>query len=154
MVKETIASRPRTVNHRGAPTVGIQLSKPALDVGIVTTNAEQMLAFYRDVLGLPAEEPIVFPGHGTVHRLLVGESILRLFESEKALPESTDPNDSIYSTGGIRYLTLAVENLHEVVDACREFGVNISRPVSEIRPGVFATTIQDPDGNWIEMQSR
>lgn len=56
-----------------------ELSKPALDVGIVTTNADKMLAFYRDVLGFSTAEPISFPGFGTVHRLVVGESILRLW---------------------------------------------------------------------------
>jgi len=133
--------------------MGIQLSKPALDVGIVTTNAERMMAFYSEVLGFTAEKPVVFPGVGTVNRLAVGESTLRIFAPDKELPAANTPNDSIYAAPGIRYLTLVMSNLDEVVDACREFGVNISRPVTEVRPGVFATTIQDPDGNWIEMQS-
>lgn len=134
--------------------MAIKLSKPALDVGIVTSDAGRMATFYGTVLGLPAEDPIVFPRGGTVHRFLVGQSILRLFEPDSPPPESTIPNDSIHAAGGIRYLTLAMANLDEVVEACREFGVNISRPVSEIRPGVYATTIQDPDGNWIELQSQ
>jgi catechol 2,3-dioxygenase-like lactoylglutathione lyase family enzyme len=133
--------------------MAIQLSKPALDVGIVVRNADRMMAFYRDVLGFTAEQPITFPGIGTIHRLNVGQSILRLFQPENELPEPSTPNDSIYASAGIRYLTLAVSNLNEVVDACREFGAHIARPVKEVRPGVYATTIQDPDGNWIEMQS-
>jgi catechol 2,3-dioxygenase-like lactoylglutathione lyase family enzyme len=133
--------------------MGVELSKPALDVGIVAANFEQMMIFYRDVLGFVAEEPRVFPELGTIHRLAVGESILRLFNPEKAPPAANGSNDSIYSCTGIRYITLVMNNLREVVDACRDFGVNVPRPVSEIRPGVFATTIQDPDGNWIELQS-
>jgi catechol 2,3-dioxygenase-like lactoylglutathione lyase family enzyme len=133
--------------------MGIQLSKPALDVGIVARDFERMIAFYGDVLGLTAQEPVVFPKFGTVHRFAVGESILRLFQPETVPPAPSGPNDSIYSAAGLRYITLVMSNLTEVVDACRDFGVNIARPVSEVRPGVFATTIQDPDGNWIEMQS-
>ncbi|BBY38000.1 hypothetical protein MMAN_21340 [Mycobacterium mantenii] len=130
-----------------------ELSKPALDVGIVTTNADKMLAFYRDVLGFSTAEPISFPGFGTVHRLVVGESILRLLVPASA-PAASAVNDSMYAATGIRYLTLTMSNLNDVVAACREFGVNISSEPREIRPGVVATTIQDPDGNWLEMQGR
>ena len=134
--------------------MSIELRKPALDVGIVTTNFERMMAFYRDILGFAAEEPTVFPGIGKVHRLAVGESVLRLFEPDKTPPASTGANDSMFAATGIRYLTLVMKNLHEVIDACREFGVNVTRDPREIRPGVFATTVQDPDGNWLEMQGR
>jgi catechol 2,3-dioxygenase-like lactoylglutathione lyase family enzyme len=133
--------------------MGFELRKTALDVGIVTTNLDRMLTFYRDVLGFDAQEPIVFPNFGTVHRLAIGDSVLRLFSPESETPAPTGSNDSIYATTGIRYLTLVWTRLDEVVDACREFGVDIARPVTETRPGVYATTIQDPDGNWIEMQS-
>ena len=132
--------------------MAIELSKPALDVGIVTVDAERMLAFYHDLLGLETLEPVVFPGFGTIQRLAVGQSILRLFQPEQSAPQGVT-GDSIYAATGIRYLTLAVRNLEEVVDACRAFGVNVPRPVSEVRPGVRAATVQDPDGNWIEMQS-
>ncbi|MEN9314140.1 MAG: hypothetical protein RIS35_533, partial [Pseudomonadota bacterium] len=32
--------------------MGMTIVKKAIDLGIVTTNGEAMLAFYRDVLGL------------------------------------------------------------------------------------------------------
>jgi predicted enzyme related to lactoylglutathione lyase len=134
--------------------MGIQLTKPAVDVGIVTTDFGRMMAFYRDVLGFPAEEPVVFPGIGTIHRLLVGESILRLLDPETAPPKSATANDSVYAATGFRYMTIVVKNLDDVLDACRNFGIDIPGPPKEIRPGVFVRTIQDPDGNWIELQSR
>lgn len=133
--------------------MGIELSKPALDVGIVTADTERMLAFYRDVLGFDPLEPVVFPGFGSIQRLAVGQSILRLFAPDKAPPPSGGANDSIYAATGIRYITLVMDNIDEVVDACREFGAKVPSPVREIRPGVRAATVQDPDGNWIEMQS-
>lgn len=130
--------------------MAIKLSKPALDVGIVTVRSEQMLAFYRDVLGFRPLEPLSFPGT-TIHRLVVGESILRLVELDQPPPPAT--GGDLFSTTGLRYLTLLMDDLNEVVDACRAFGVAIARPPTETRPGVFATRVQDPDGNWIEMQS-
>ena len=133
--------------------MAVELLKPALDVGIVTTNTDKMLAFYRDVLGFETEEPITFPGIGTIHRLVVGESILRLFEPASAPPASA-VNDSMHAATGIRYITLVMNNLNDIITACREFGVSVSSEPREIRPGVVATTIQDPDGNWLEMQGR
>ncbi len=133
--------------------MAVELLKPALDVGIVTTNTDKMLGFYRDVLGFNTEEPITFPGVGTIHRLIVGESILRLFEPTSA-PSASAVNDSMHAATGIRYMTLVMNNLDEVIAACRQFGVNVSSEPREIRPGVVATTIQDPDGNWLEMQGR
>ncbi|HET6951689.1 MAG TPA: VOC family protein [Acidimicrobiales bacterium] len=133
--------------------MGFALRKRSLDVGIVTNDADRMLAFYRDTLGLPALDPLSFGAHGTVHRLCVGESILRLFQPGTPAPERGGPNDSTAASTGVRYLTLVWDDVDEVVRACEAFGVHVSGPVREIRPGVRATTIQDPDGNWIEVQS-
>ncbi|HXK22805.1 MAG TPA: VOC family protein [Myxococcota bacterium] len=130
--------------------MGVQLSKPALDVGIVTTNAERMMAFYRDVLGLAVLDPIVFPGAGTVNRLVVGESLLRLFVPDTA-PPRTSPGESFLACTGYRYVTLNTSNLHAVVAAAKRFGTPVPREPMEIRPGVFMCQIQDPDGNWIEL---
>jgi predicted enzyme related to lactoylglutathione lyase len=130
--------------------MGIELSKPALDVGIVTTNGERMIAFYRDVLGFAVLDPIVFPGAGKVNRLVVGESILRLFVPDTA-PPKTSPNESFLASNGYRYVTLNTSNLHAVVAAAKQFGTNVPRAPMEIRPGVFMCQIQDPDGNWIEL---
>jgi len=54
-----------------------QLSKDSIDIGIVTTNAPECLAFYRDVLGFEdvGESPV--PG-STIHQLLCGTSSVKL----------------------------------------------------------------------------
>ena len=49
----------------------LQITKPGIDLGIVTTNGDAMLAFYRDVLGLDHQGDMPMPGGaGTMHRLL------------------------------------------------------------------------------------
>lgn len=73
--------------------------------------------------------------------------------AQLAKPAWTETNGAVYSALGIRYLTLAVRNLDEVLESCRQFGIDGGSP-REVRPGVVITTLQDPDGNWIEMQSR
>jgi catechol 2,3-dioxygenase-like lactoylglutathione lyase family enzyme len=134
--------------------VAVELTKPSLDVGIVTRDFDRMMAFYRDVLGFPVEDPAVFPGIGAVHRLRVGESVLRLMNPERPAPGSDQPNEAVHSAAGIRYITLVVRELGEVIEACRQFGVAVIGAPKEVRPGVVVATIQDPDGNWIELQTR
>jgi catechol 2,3-dioxygenase-like lactoylglutathione lyase family enzyme len=134
--------------------MGIQLAKPSLDVGIVTRDFDRMMSFYRDALGFPAEEPAVFPGVGSVHRLKVGDSVLRLLQPEQLPPASGLPNEAVHSATGFRYITLLVRDMDGALEACRRFGATVARPPKEVRPGVVVATVQDPDGNWIELQTR
>ena len=49
-----------------------KITKPALDLGIITRDAAPMLAFYQEMLGLKLESVIPMPSGGTMHRLKVG----------------------------------------------------------------------------------
>jgi glyoxalase family protein len=49
--------------------MGIDLKKTAIDLGLVTTNGEPMLAFYRDVIGLKVQGQMSMPGGGTIHHV-------------------------------------------------------------------------------------
>ena len=42
--------------------MGIQLGKQAVDLGIITTNGDAMLTFYRDVIGLKVQGQMAMPG--------------------------------------------------------------------------------------------
>ena len=93
--------------------MAITLAKEALDVGIITNNGEKMLAFYRDVLGLAQEPSIPFPGLGTIHRLVCGNSILRIVAADNAIESVA--GGAFASRNGIRYMTINITNLDEVV---------------------------------------
>ena len=41
--------------------MGVELSKSAIDLGIVTSNGDAMVHFYRDVLGFVEEPSTPFP---------------------------------------------------------------------------------------------
>lgn len=59
--------------------MGMQISKAAIDLGIVATNGPAMLAFCMDLLGLrPAGEMPMPGGVGVMHRLLCGDSLIKL----------------------------------------------------------------------------
>ena len=50
--------------------MGVKVVKEAIDLGIVTTNGDEMLAFYRDVLG--------FKHEGDVALEKIGIKVVRL----------------------------------------------------------------------------
>ncbi len=123
-------------------------SKDALDVGIVTTNLEAMRAFYVDSLGLTDAGSSSIPDIGTIQRLAFGRSILRLLAVE-AEPPHTSP-DALRDATGLRFLTIAVDDIDEAYDACVSAGVNVVGPPTLLGPATMSVRAQDPDGNWIE----
>lgn len=131
--------------------MGVQLSRTAVDLGVVIRDSKRSLAFYRDLLGFTHEGDMAMPvgGGGTMHRLRCGESLIKLVKFD-AVPEASAPAGGIDAATGYRYLTLHVSNLDELVAACKEAGVKVSVPIAEIRPGVRISMVRDPDGNLVE----
>ncbi len=130
--------------------MALELTKPGIDLGIVISDSERSLAFYRDVLGLEhiMDMPMPIGGGGTMHRMACGDSTLKLVAFDDTPPPGV-PGGMTGATG-IRYVTLSVANLDEVVADCEAAGVTIVVPVTEIRPGVSIAMVEDPDGNWVE----
>lgn len=129
----------------------VQLSKAALDVGILSMNGPQMVAFYRDVLGLSQDPDVTIPHYGTIHKFNCGQSILRIMVPVSA-PEKV-AGGAFMSRDGLRYITLNIDNLDEVVKACKDFGCAVPVDVRDLRPGVRCAQVQDPDGNHVEFIS-
>jgi catechol 2,3-dioxygenase-like lactoylglutathione lyase family enzyme len=127
-----------------------KITKPALDLGIITRDAAPMLAFYQLMLGLALESVIPMPSGGTMHRLKVGESILKIVQLDKPPAADAVPG-GIPAATGIRYFTLHISNLQNVVDGCDQGGYKIVVPIKTIRPGVSIAIVKDPDGNWLEL---
>jgi catechol 2,3-dioxygenase-like lactoylglutathione lyase family enzyme len=129
--------------------VPVQLTKGAIDLGIVVRNGPAMFAFYRDVLGFKHEGDMPMPGGGTMHRLLCGDSLIKLVVPPAAPPAVAAPG-GIGGATGYRYWTMSVSNLSELVAACEKAGRKIAIAEREIRPGVRIAMVEDPDGNWVE----
>jgi catechol 2,3-dioxygenase-like lactoylglutathione lyase family enzyme len=128
----------------------IELQKPALDLGIITNNLEPMLAFYQDTLGLPLAAVIDMPGGGVMHRYKVGESVLKIIETEPRPSVAAAPG-GIRGATGLRYLTLHVTDLDAAVNAVQAAGQEVVVAQKTIRPGVNIAIVTDPDGNWVEL---
>lgn len=128
--------------------MSVKLSKAALDVGLISTHGGPMVSFYRDVLGLSQDPDVTIPGYGTIHKFNCGESILRIMVPVSA-PENV-AGGAFMSRNGLRYITLNIDNLDEVVKACKDFGCTVPVDIRDLRPGVRCAQVQDPDGNHVE----
>ena len=129
--------------------MGNEMAKPALDVGIVTANAEPLLNFYQQVAGMQRLEPLTLPGIGTINKLACGESILRIMVPEA--PPAADDSSSFSARAGLRYLTLEVKDIEQSVEAVRHHGGSVTLEPFELRPGRMVSQVADPDGNMIEL---
>lgn len=128
----------------------VQITKPAIDIGIITTNLEAMLSFYRDTLGLEFEAVIPMPGGGVMNRFKVGDSVIKIIETEPK-PAAVAAPGGIRGATGYRYWTISVSNLAACVDAVEAGGYKVVVPTKTIRPGISIAIVADPDGNWVEL---
>ncbi len=132
--------------------MGIELKKQAIDLGLVTTNGEPMLAFYRDLLGLKLLREMPMPGgKGVMHQLACGDSLVKLVVLP-AVPAVAAPG-GIQGASGLRYFTISVSNLGDMMRACAAAGHKVMVAERELRPGVRIGIVEDPDGNWVEFLS-
>lgn len=129
--------------------MAVELTKNSIDLGIVTTNAEAALKFYRDTLGFVDQGKWDMPGGDTMYRLLCGESMIKLVEPKKTPPAEAPPG-GIQGATGYRYWTISISNITSVLEACQEGGYKIVVPETQIAPGTKIAIVEDPDGNWVE----
>jgi glyoxylase I family protein len=129
--------------------MGVELTKDSIDLGIVVSDAQASLGFYRDVLGLPLAGEMTMPGGATMYRLMCGTSMIKVVHHDKPLPAASPPG-GIPGATGFRYFTMSVSNIQEITDACAASGRTVVVAVRDLRPGVRISIVEDPDGNWVE----
>ena len=128
----------------------IAITKDSIDLGLITKDAEALVKFYRDTLGLEQEGEMQMPGGGHMTRLKCGTTTLKIVVNGRE-PKATAPPGGIRGATGFRYFTISVSNLADVTAECETAGYKVPVPPTEIRPGVSISMIEDPDGNWVEL---
>ena len=88
-------------------TVSLSIVKDSIDLGIVTKNADKMLAFYRDTLGLAVEGELPMPDGGVMHRLECGGSIIKIVVTGKEPPATSPPGGIGGALHALSFLWLA-----------------------------------------------
>jgi catechol 2,3-dioxygenase-like lactoylglutathione lyase family enzyme len=86
----------------------LRLAKPAIDIGLFTTQREAMLRFWQETVGLPFDEAL--PVGGGVHQLRhrIGDSILKINHVRGALADAPP--------SGYRRLSIARDDLRTPVE--------------------------------------
>jgi catechol 2,3-dioxygenase-like lactoylglutathione lyase family enzyme len=84
-----------------------------------------------------------------VGRQAYGIGLVKLVRFDD-LSDASNPGGGLGSATGLRYLTILVANLNEVMAECEAAGVKVLTPVHEIRPGAIIGIVEDPDGNVVE----
>jgi lactoylglutathione lyase len=125
-----------------------QLSSDAIEIGVVVSDADRCLAFYRDFLGLPYLGDLDF-GVATMWRFQAGTSVVKLLQFKEA-PTAANPPGEVTATG-YRYMSLFVSNLDDLVAGVAQFGGTVALPVTEFQPGSRFAFVEDPEGNRIEL---
>jgi glyoxylase I family protein len=128
----------------------LTVTKPAIDIGIITRKPDAMMAFYQELLGLPLEAIIPMPGGGTMRRLKVGDSVVKIIDTDPA-PTADGVPGGIRAATGYRYWTIHVANLVAALEKIDNAGHRILLGPKVIREGITIAMIEDPDGNWVEL---
>jgi catechol 2,3-dioxygenase-like lactoylglutathione lyase family enzyme len=120
-----------------------------IEIGIVTTNMAAMRDFYENLVGLPYQEQLDFPG-GTMHRYQCGANVLKLVAYDKPPGHANNPGGGEAATG-LRYFTLMVENLSEFIEEVKQADHTIAKDVTPFGADIGFAFVEDPDGNWLEL---
>jgi lactoylglutathione lyase len=134
-----------------------------LEPGIVCADLDRMLGFYTDVLGLKfvsdaeasAKMSTEFgtgPDGFRIIRLQTpyGERIKLVQPKNISLKPGRVP-EWVFWRQGIAYITFIIGDVQEVATRLKNLNVDLvrSEPV-EIRQGITAIFVRDPEGNFIE----
>lgn len=129
-------------------------NKAAVDLGFVIRDSKATLDFYCGVLGLEHTMDTELPagplGKAVMHRVQCGATTLK-FQRRETPPTPTNPPGGPTGGVGIRYLTIWVKNIDEILTECRAAGHPVVLEPNVIRPGIRIAFISDPDGNWVEL---
>ncbi len=129
----------------------LDLPSQGIEVGLVTTNLEAMVAFYEEFLELDFQGEIEFPG-GAQRRYTLGGSVLKLVTFTTPPPLPATPGGG-RAAAGVRYFTVGVKDLRALSQTFAGSPYEVVEPLTEFEPvpGMGWMFVADPDGNWIEL---
>lgn len=131
--------------------MAVELLATSVEIGVVTTNLDEMVDFYENFLGLAHQGDLDFPG-GTMKRYAIGSNVLKLVTLDEPPATAAVPGGGP-AQAGIRYLTLVVTNVSETARQVEDAGHTVAQPLAEFAPvpGMGWMFVADPDGNWVEL---
>ncbi len=141
-------------------------ARNTIDIGMVVSDLERSVKFYRDDLGLVPASPPTFDVSADIARdagLTDGKSlhvaVLLLGREDTAtrlklmsFPGAKKSDGSYISTGlGVRYLTLFVNDMKAMLERLKARSIPVLGKGPAVFPnGIAITLVRDPDGNFVE----
>lgn len=153
---------------RSASAVKNDFHSATVDIGIVVSDLEKSVQFYRDALGCTeagrfgvsadtaGESGLTDSQAFQVRVMALGGEVhatrIKLIEIPQGTPKQVD-NQYIHSSLGLRYLTLYIKNTQKALERCQKAGVKpIQKPYRlPVKGFKYVTLVRDPDGNLIEL---
>jgi len=125
-------------------------AKKGVDVGVVARDADALVAFYTDVVGLEFVES--FDSRiGRIHRLRFGSSWIKIVGGHADSPVQSHD----FTEPGVRYLTFEISDLDETWARIVDAGGEVVAPLAtHPQTGARAGSIRDPEGNLVELLTR
>jgi glyoxylase I family protein len=134
-------------------------------VAIATSDAERMLAFYRDIVGLEVVVDYTWPdgtdvadqvtalAHSSARHIMLrnGNAYFEIFEYRSPQPRPRDPAPRVCDPG-ITHLCFDVVDLDREYERLSEAGMTFHCPPQDVAAGIRTTYGRDPDGNVVELQ--
>lgn len=146
-------------------------SSTTIDLGMVVSDIEKSVKWYKDVVGMQELNGFDVPGPFAqdigltnklpfhVHVLVLGEGAsatkLKLMQF-KENPGARVDNSYIHSSYGFRYLTIFVKDLNKSIARAEQHGAKaIAKGAHPLPPGfpegLGIAVYRDPDGNFVEL---
>ena len=131
-------------------------------VAISVEDIDQALRFYRDLVGFELDwdmdhrsgealaRVVGMPGADTRIVMLKGYGMrLELFKYYK--PQGRTPKPRRQCDFGLTHFALQVKDIQGIYDRLIKAGVQFNCPPQNVRPGVWATYLKDPEGVTVEL---
>jgi len=126
----------------------MDMAENGIVVGLVVRDAEKVLDFYQNILGMKLVGSEPMDEGGTKYYLRIRGGYFKLFAPDK--PPEVRPSEGLARTGFIN-LALVVTNLGEICTVLKENDVRFVSEVQTTDNGTQWTIIADPEGNHIEL---
>jgi predicted enzyme related to lactoylglutathione lyase len=117
-----------------------------LQVGIIVGDLELTTPFYRDGLGLSHVADVPLP-YGLMRQFACGDAIVKIAQPNEAPSDVNPPGGILAGVRGLRWFTLMVDHIEEVVARCEAAGGSVQAPIIEFVPGLKVGVVEDPEGN-------
>ncbi|MCC7055239.1 MAG: methylmalonyl-CoA epimerase [Gemmatimonadaceae bacterium] len=91
-------------------------------IGLAVPALEQVLPFYRDILGMP-EVPLDDSDGARIAGVAAGESLVELLEADS--PDSPIGKFVAKRGPGIHHICFSVDDLDATLERCRTFGIRL-----------------------------